>query len=51
VLLGAGRALSVDGELPDGFAITAEHLRKRSTGKAPRRPSAAATSFWYAPAG
>jgi len=27
VLLDVGRALGVDGELPDGFAITAEHLR------------------------
>jgi kynurenine formamidase len=26
VLLDVGRALGVDGELPDGFAITAEHL-------------------------
>jgi len=28
VLLDAGRALGVDGELPDGFAITTEHLRE-----------------------
>jgi kynurenine formamidase len=35
VLLDVGRALGVDGELPDGFAVTAEHLEATIAAQGP----------------
>ncbi|MEV6350221.1 cyclase family protein [Actinoplanes sp. NPDC051851] len=35
VLLDVGRALGVDGELPDGFAVTEEHLRATIAAQGP----------------
>jgi kynurenine formamidase len=35
VLLDVGRAVGVDGELPDGFAITAEHLERTIAAQGP----------------
>ena len=49
VLLDVGAAFGTDGELPDGFAITAEHLDDTIAQQGVSPASAEATSCWFAP--
>ena len=51
VLLDVGRGVGDDGELPDGFAITEEHLQATIAAQGATRTSGAATSSWSAPGG